>query len=190
MIWITQSDELTSIVKVHEDLINNLEVAGGNKILTGSLDGTLAIYIPGSHEVQTVINVDVPIRCLSVNERRNEIAILSGTNVLTFITVKNDFSVLYFWPKIFEIRAVYSLPTQQIVTIKSIDDKMYFTDHLNTLNSYSLSTDEGYLKAKGSNNHLDWITQIIDFNASQLLTVSEDRTCRVVDKESRKIIFI
>lgn len=84
----------------------------------------------------------------------------------------------------------------QVLALALIDGVLYWSDVEKTLRSVSLASlvasqvnqSSPQLRCKAQQTHTDWLTNITDYSSSQLLTVSDDRSVRLVDKQSLKAL--
>jgi WD40 repeat protein len=172
---------------VHEDSITGLKPISGKRVLTASLDGYFAVFDIPSREVKLVTQVEAPIRCFEVCESRGLLLLLSAASIITTVKCLNDFSD-------FELGNSTRIINEPILLLRVIDDRLYFADEAKKISSLPLAM----LSAVGSPHqtdpkgvlqyhHLDWVSEIYNFNESLLLTTSEDRTARLIDKKTRRL---
>lgn len=87
-----QKEEFLTLLRIHEDYITGLlQLQNSLKILTSSLDGTLVCVDLTDFEPKKVIDLEVPIRCLTADA--SVVVLLSATNTLTFLSVTDNYEV-------------------------------------------------------------------------------------------------
>jgi WD40 repeat protein len=170
---------------VHQDSITSLKPLSKKRVVTASLDGYFAVFDLPSRKVAVVTQVEAPIRCLEVSEAHGLLLLLSGSSVITTVKCLSDFSD-------FELGIGTRMIESPILLVRLIDDRLYLADESKKLFALPLAAltpvtcpHQTNPKAAYQYHHLDWISEIYSFNADLLLTTSEDRTARLVEKATR-----
>ena len=175
-----------SITRVHEDSITGLKAVSKKRVLSVSLDGYFAVFDLPSREVKVVSQVEAPIRCFEVSEQHSLLLLLTGASIITSVKCLNDFAD-------FELGTSTRMINDPILLLRVIDDRLYFADEAKKIFCMSMSSLHSVASAHQTDtkgvlqyNHLDWISEIYNFSDQLLLTTSEDRTVRLIDKSSRR----
>lgn len=165
--------------------MTGLKPVSKKRVLSASLDGYFAVFDLSSREVKVVSQVEAPIRAFEASEPHGLLLLLSGASIVTAVKCLNDFAD-------FELGVSTRMINEPILLLRVIDDRLYFADEAKKISSMSLAALGAVLCAHQADtkgmlqfHHLDWVSEIYSFSDQLLLTTSEDRTVRLIDKLTR-----
>lgn len=183
---------MTSLLRIHDDAITNITALESNRALTCSLDGTILCLDLDNPQPRDVVDLEVPIRSISV--LGDKIVVLAGINTLCLLQTKDDFKVSPV-KQTFSLVWSFNLMNEHLVLVRLIDEQLYFSDAYNNLKRFPLasvtndvlpSNKTSIPRVVSSPHHGDWIKDVINLDADRLVTVAEDNSARIVDKKSRR----
>lgn len=135
--FFNQNEKITSILRLHEDEITGLLPLPDSKlVLTCSLDGTLVCLDTETPKPRDIINIEMPVRCMTA--RAEVIVLLSNSNTLIFLAGKNGFTVDSAHQE-FEMMYTFNLTENDMTSIKIIGSDLYFCTQFREVKRFALA---------------------------------------------------
>lgn len=82
-----------AVVRLHDDIVTGMKLCSSNRILTTGVDGTLVVYSPTEKTVKLVADLSLPVSSFDYSVSRNQVFVLSMSNVVNIYSVVDDFKV-------------------------------------------------------------------------------------------------
>lgn len=82
-----------AVVRLHDDIITGMKFLSGNRILTTGVDGTLVVYSQTEKVAKLVVDLSLPVSSFDFSQTRNQLVVLSMSNVINIYTVLDNFQV-------------------------------------------------------------------------------------------------